>query len=1156
AYVAASITVPTVDGTTQTSESHGLGEWEKVSGTAPTGQIFPGKITGYSSTEGGLKIEAYQHELDKGKQVQVVGTRTYDGDYTVLQVKKETGSFVVQRSWADSEAVDVIADQVKRRRGLVLDGKHDWLECPFAKRQNLSQGFTLETWVKRVGEIDGVLMSSGPGAIGVNADEFGGMRVLLGVRGGRLYCALHPYRFDGFVSVTPLELVADATSTIASNEWVHVACIYDGRKLALVHNGKEIQVLRAKDMAVYARRIVEGDRTKLDERVKDELRIRRTMLIQDSTLVKFPKHHPRFYDAVRLVVGENVLSQEKDGFVAVPESERLNQRWKVEQQDGGLFTIRNLQTKQNLAYHYYDPSNVLQLDDKWNLKLNQDDTYDLVSQHGENLLSLTRQGTLIFTTPGAAATGPASNPTSWRIKPYGDSRLQLLRRTIKAADARSKSSKAYFPVKSLVLAANVERQSSPGVMGPADRLFDGQMAEARFWKIARTAKDIENAQHLQLGGHEPGLAGYWRLGGVSIDGDGKRKTVFDFSSNTNHAIVHGAPYAGAREVLRAFGSAKTPTAWLTNAGLFAVREGGEYEEYFEFKPDNKIDINGEKPFKPSVWGRLTAQSENIYFKDPEPPENYTFADIGEGWYSARIRFTIPQGVRLLRLFELKDLQGEWKKLELRRPRLTIDWDKVTCATAQEKALLKALPGEEDCGQQLDELESLEKQEDVLIHRRNELKHLIQLAEAPKDDVALKAAHEAIKNQKGIIAPLQTQYDEEGKDPRFNWTCLKLDKPDGKYLTAYNNLRMFPYGPYPDQLWRFEPSGKGDDSYFMSCKHEDLVGRVLDGHGEDSLGRQPYMYPGKYNSGNATWEMWKLVKSQSNPNAWRIENCYNRNVLAADANVDDSKVCMWPASDQDNQRWLAVPYERIPEYSKCKNKLDEQNRNLKDLEKQYNPLFEAERLSDEGLANLKSELGSVEQKLKTLNAQLGPKHTTYLAAPAGIGGTREMMELADQHDRHGLKVTGAILPFVKPGMPLYAHESCTGRVGITYQDTRFNLRTVSYNSVFDSDGRGEEWLPSSQGGSLMVRNPLPLPASVFNTVSGQVTIEFWARNVSTEAKRNVVLCASGPGDARLTIALPHHPDAELMWEAGAPRVNAEPGLPKDRDSLKFPVGAGK
>jgi hypothetical protein len=267
----------------------------------------------------------------------------------------------------------------------------------------------------------------------------------------------------------------------------------------------------------------------------------------------------------------------------------------------------------------------------------------------------------------------------------------------------------------------------------------GQIADVRVWTTAREAKDIENNMHLQLTGRETDLEGYWRLGGVATDDEGVQR-VYDFGVNANHGVAHGAPYGGGITLSRNLGDGTTLATRYSNHELFAVSEGATYVETFEFRtdpvvnePKNVVNSSNGHIFKPELWGRLSRTAEDKQEFNPLSGENYQFESV-EGWHRATCRFIVPQGVRLVRCFEVSDVQGNWNTLEIRRHSVKLVPDTVTRSDADETAQLKSLAGVTGVADpvfMLPDLEAKEKEEARLITRKKQLdKAIAALGDIP------------------------------------------------------------------------------------------------------------------------------------------------------------------------------------------------------------------------------------------------------------------------------------------------------------------------------------------------------------------------------------------------------------------------------------------
>lgn len=737
-----------------------VGDWEKVE-EEETGLVFDGLITGYEkSGDGKLTINAANHGLAAGDLVQIVGSTVYDGEYPIL--KHDEDSFTVQRLWVNGEAVNITLES-RKRRGLVFNGKQDWIEVPLSQPLKLSGGFTLEAWVKLSRADNQTLIATGPAPFNLDGAALSGYQVALSVYNGHFTLALYP--FGPGVRATRLE----SSSPAPLNEWVHVACTFDSQSLQLLENGVEKGSLPAAKLLDRATTAYE----ELVKALREEKEKQEAVLAQSS----LKPNHPLFYDAGKLVVrnGGQVISAESGEMLALATlGEQPEQRWRIVA-DGDAFIIRNLVTGSVLDDRGRQSAWQQADSQRWKLEATPDGYYTLRSKS---------RGMMLEAWQGAINLGnawPLNMPNSWNQQwsfvPLGESKINRARAAVAAVEAAppQKSAPMAINVKMLTLASRAKMTMPNNQLTDLDELLQGQLADVRLWTIGRTSKEISNTMYLQLTGRETGLAGYWRLGGLAVTEDGSQ-TAFDFSVNANHGLGYGAPYAGGITLGRTLRDGKTEAVKFCNSDLVAVREGVSYVESFEFKADKNVDpgnADGKEArlFKPSLWGRLSRNAEeNQSFSAMQ--ENYQFDDLGGEWYRATCRFIIPEGVRLLRCFELGEVCGEWNTLEIRRHSLRLVSDTVTQSRVSESARLTTLasplptllPGDKEKFQARQQL--LLAQKPALEARHKELGQILGLVtNRTEAEQKRSARQDEIKHLTEQRNSLETQQKNAAANPR-------------------------------------------------------------------------------------------------------------------------------------------------------------------------------------------------------------------------------------------------------------------------------------------------------------------------------------------------------------------------------------------------------
>lgn len=67
-----------------------------------------------------------------------------------------------------------------------------------------------------------------------------------------------------------------------------------------------------------------------------------------------------------------------------------------------------------------------------------------------------------------------------------------------------------------------------------------------------------------------------------------------------------------------------------------------------------------------------------------------FTNLGDYWYKASSRFTIPDGVSVVRYFEISDLKCNWNTLDIRKHKIKLVYDSITETKNTDTVTLKTL----------------------------------------------------------------------------------------------------------------------------------------------------------------------------------------------------------------------------------------------------------------------------------------------------------------------------------------------------------------------------------------------------------------------------------------------------------------------------------
>lgn len=1158
-----------------------LGDWEKVE-EEESGLIFDGMLTGYEkAADGKLKVHAVNHGLAAGDLVQIVGDGDYGGEYPVLQ--HDEGSFTIERPWAGGAAVNVKLES-RKRRGLVLDGKRDWIAAPFSQPVNLSAGFTVEAWVKLNSEADQTVLTTQAETKAGAAASQAAATATLALRSGKFTVAItRPVL--GRTSALRIESAAPAPL----REWVHVACTFDGKALHLLENGAVTATVTVEELNRKAR---SGQDALAKQLEKDVAELR-------AAYTANPKHPANYWFRMTLRADEKVVTAGLETSLSRDQVDhRAEQLWRLEPQGDGSFAVRNKATNWVLEYVMADRP-VQQTEwrnadsQKWTLEANANNFYTFHTKLDGKVLDGYLGGFLVGNPWPADMVN--AHWQQWRLEAVGRALAVEMQAALDALQGKGNQRKPSFSLSVSGLSLAAAPQIKAGKLQPVDAL-QGQLADVRLWTTGRSDKAIADAMHLQLTGREVGLAGYWRLGGIALEEDGSQR-VFDFSVNANHGVVQGAPYAGGVTLGRTLRDGKTDAVKFSNDDLFAVREGAVYIESFEFRTDKPVDpmnADGKKGaiFAPSLWGRLSrSAAQKLSFASMQ--ENFQFEDVGDGWQRASCRFIVPEGVRLLRCFEVAGVAGDWTTLEVRRHALKLVSDTVTKSAIVEPAKLPALASSlanpAQPAELLRELDSKEREEAPLVTRQKELERLL-------GDIANRNETERRRNDyQNLVQSLtwardarQREYDaalaspptgevknlRDGQQYDVDYTHLdwhihtaSVEAPPGKRVTGIQFYKLSSRLAVKIRCANADGSGEewvvnenlnGNaadhqdwiDTAPVKCPKDKVVtGVQLHKKGNRSAIKIRCSYPW---GGGDEW-----VLNDADAGFFRSRRSEQNDFIdMAPVTLSADQVVSGVQIYQKGNRFAPLAtYYSTAQINQARYALDSAMAELAAAQAELNRLNQALGSSDSQRQQWQAELDKINGELVKVRQRMAEVTTSYLGTIAAANNTAQAMpDLPDQKDPRGLQVQGALLPFAVSATRLHAMESCAGRVTLSYQDGDGNLRQTHYDAAYDADGKGEEWLPDGYRAALALDGrgaALPLPAPAFADLTNQVTIEFWAKGGSDLPKVNALLGAlDNGGNRRLCIQLPNE-KGEVVWEAGQKQANgAMDSLAKAADASLY------
>ncbi len=625
--------------------------------------------------------------------------------------------------------------------------------------------------------------------------------------------------------------------------------------------------------------------------------------------------------------------------------------------------------------------------------------------------------------------------------------------------------------------------------------YDGQIAELSIWNVARTEVQIKATMYQQLVGNETGLTGYWKLDNIV---EGPQRKVIDSSINKRDGIVYGGANINiSQNVIQYF-----------NDDLIAVTRRATYQEEFEFKidtagnPDN-IDGKGNKIFNIFYKGKKSRNSQTWDTK-PEDTllENVKFTNLGNGWYLAKGNFTIPDEIRLISSFGLKDIQGNWSKLEIRKHYISLTSDSIT----EEKYTdtIASLTPLADNQNQLTgilkqlsskEIEQANIQADIikLQEQIRQLEQNVNLSEIDKQrkiaakQLEIKAQQDKIGDvTKGLTKDgndCQNTYNAEVNNPlnyscvlrcrwNENWIARIYTQDDSqKMLYADVGANGNPY--YSNNRFSFQET---DSGYYRIVCDWNKLGLMA--------GKQTQVVAfGNNTFGNN--EQWSINKQANG--YYTIINRATSEYLDRDGEGDYG-VCTWKYAQIHNRiEWKIIQIGDITndKISNANTALTNKQTELKTanttLAKLQKELADLQNSSSQNTANkdlLKAQLQDLQTKYQQLDTEITTLNGTFLNGDGqslkGVLNTvqtpQKMTRIAK--DNKQLETYGAMLGFVRPVSRLYAMETCEGNVQLSYFDDQGRMRNTYYDATSDSSSGQttfEQWLPSAQRTCVNLNN---------------------------------------------------------------------------------------
>ncbi|WP_437693602.1 LamG-like jellyroll fold domain-containing protein [Sorangium sp. So ce176] len=628
---------------------------------------------------------------------------------------------------------------------------------------------------------------------------------------------------------------------------------------------------------------------------------------------------------------------------------------------------------------------------------------------------------------------------------------------------------------------------SAGATHTLGQAFRGEISGVQIWDEARSAADVKATMHVNLSGKENGLAAYYRMGAVVYEE--QPPIVPDFSHHGRNAVVYGDPYAGARRLNRATGSGKKVVRYGSEE-LLAVSKRGVYEESFEFRvtsPDaafdpSNADGTGLKLFAFSYWGKSSRGSKERREFPAGSVQQSDFASLGGGWYKATCRVVVPDGVSLMRAFEISDVRGkwraessapsaEWTSIDVRKHRIRLISDSVTRDRYTDVTVLSSLPAQAQAV--LDDLTTMARAEAKVARVEGQIRDLMERIDVAKNNQRYVDERNDLANKVPALQSQKTAAQNERRaivDDRWSYYQQVLNLHSGKDMTAGAERNVYQYGPWnkedlDHQRWRFVDRG---DGYFHILQQRSGLALCVPGNGGKDADLWLASLAGEWNM------QWKLYVANSGASHYVIMPRYNEGLIievAWEAKNDGAQIQLWDWNGRFHQMWHVLKTGDMTREAKDALKLKDEK--IASIDSDIGAkLGRIDWLNDvlaanESLASLESQLAAARADLNQSRTDLATRNTAVMS---GLVKAPPATMPAIATDDRSLVTAGAVLDFAQPTGRVRLAESCEGNVLLTYFDPQGRMRSTAYDAAADSrNATFEQWLPDAARASADIRD---------------------------------------------------------------------------------------
>ncbi|MBE9028355.1 LamG domain-containing protein [filamentous cyanobacterium LEGE 11480] len=640
-----------------------------------------------------------------------------------------------------------------------------------------------------------------------------------------------------------------------------------------------------------------------------------------------------------------------------------------------------------------------------------------------------------------------------------------------------------------------------------DGFFHGKMSDVRIWNKARSGEDIKHNMYLQLTGQEVGLVGNWRLDAIV---EGKERRVIDFSVKGRDGIVHGGAYVSSVTLHRYLGgAANAGNAVLKyeNEELFAVSERATYKEEFEFRTDGAVDPtavdrDGNTIFLLTYKGKKNRNSQ--LWVDIVSGATQFESAVEAGWYKASSRFTVPDGVSMIRAFGIGDLNGDWTRLDIRKHKMELVSDSITEDNYTDRvANLKSLVDNQiQLQEDLKQLVNDEILEVELLKEKRALEARIErltinqssLENKSRQDMAaarkeksdrIRSEELMIQGLKAELSALQTdlktlqdKQQKERSNPLNYWCRIRsrsaIDQScyidsyiDNSEKGKFVSNKKFSDLEAPETSFRFVATGEDGDYYNIVCMKNNHIVYAVDGDAFSAKITAPFTYSGHYS--------WKFVQSG------KYYSIHRRGLETVLDRYWNGAIYLNRQHHGNEQKWELIIINDSPLEGTALSSINRAI-SFKRNEIQTKEMARSaarKRLEDYGESassepdGARKQIDAVKKQIDQVTEQLAVVTTQLKRVQESVGNINELLieavkksqspqeMLGINTDSRALLTQVGWLEFVRPTSRISTIETCEGNVQLNYFDDQGRMRQTNYDATSDSNNTTiGQWIPDA------------------------------------------------------------------------------------------------